>query len=217
MTELLKRFATSVILLPLLIVCFYLSGEILILFLIFFFTLCVYEIFINSKNIKFNLISSFIVVAAFYSSYFLRNESNSSFLILIWCFLITFFSDIGGYVFGKIFKGKKLTKISPNKTYSGSFGSFVFSITSLPILNFYQDTFINLNLINFMSINFLLLTLFLSLICQCGDLLVSYYKRALDIKDISNFLPGHGGVLDRIDGLIFVLIFGYIYFNFIFN
>ena len=217
MTELLKRFATSIILLPLLIVCFYLSGEILILFLFFFLALCVYEIFINSKNIIFNLISSFIVLAAFYSTYFLRNENDNSVLILVWCFLTTFFSDIGGYVIGKTFKGKKLTKISPNKTYSGAFGSFGFSIISLPILNFYQDTFINLNLINFMSIKFLLLTLFLSLICQCGDLLVSYYKRALNIKDISNFLPGHGGVLDRIDGLIFVLIFGYIFTNIVFK
>ena len=118
---------------------------------------------------------------------------------------------------GKTFKGKKLTKISPNKTYSGAFGSFVFSIISLPILNFYQVTLINLNLIDFMSIKFLLLTLFLSLICKCGDLLVSYNKRALNIKDISNFLPGHGGVLDRIDGLIFVLIFGYIFTSIVFN
>ena len=217
MTELLKRFATSIILLPLLIVCFYLSGEILILFLLFFLALCVYEIFINSKNIIFNLVSSFIVLAAFYSAYFLRNENDNSVLILVWCFLTTFFSDIGGYVIGKTFRGKKLTKISPNKTYSGAFGSFVFSIISLPILNFYQDTLINLNLIDFMSIKFLSLTLFLSLICQCGDLLVSYYKRALNIKDISNFLPGHGGVLDRIDGLIFVLIFGYIFTNIVFN
>ena len=217
MTELLKRFATSVILLPLLIVCFYLSGEILILFLFLFLALCVYEIFINSKNIIFNLISSFIVLAAFYSAYFLRNENDNSVLILVWCFLTTFFSDIGGYVFGKTFRGKKLTKISPNKTYTGAFGSFVFSVISLPILNSYQDTLINLNLIDFMSIKFLSLTLFMSLICQCGDLLVSYYKRALNIKDISNFLPGHGGVLDRIDGLIFVLIFGYIFTNIVFN
>jgi len=117
----------------------------------------------------------------------------------------------------KHLRGKKLTKISPNKTYSGAFGSFVFSVISLPILNSYQDTLINLNLIDFMSIKFLSLTLFMSLICQCGDLLVSYYKRALNIKDISNFLPGHGGVLDRIDGLIFVLIFGYIFTNIVFN
>jgi phosphatidate cytidylyltransferase len=217
MTELLKRFATSIILLPLLIVCFYLSGEILILFLFFFLALCVYEIFINSKNIIFNLVSSFIVLVAFYSAYFLRNENDNSVLILVWCFLTTFFSDIGGYVFGKTFKGKKLTKISPNKTYSGAFGSFVFSVISLPILNSYQDTLINLNLIDFYEYkNFYHLLCFMSLICQCGDLLVSYYKRALNIKDISNFLPGHGGVLDRIDGLIFVLIFGYIFSSIVF-
>ena len=100
--------------------------------------------------------------------------------------LICIFSDTGGFVIGNLIGGKKLTKISPNKTYSGAFGSFVFSIISLPILNLYQDILINLNLIDFMSIKFLSLTLFLSLICQCGDLLVSYYKRALRHKNFTS-------------------------------
>jgi phosphatidate cytidylyltransferase len=118
-------------------------------------------------------------------------------------------SDIGGYTFGRIFKGKKLSKISPNKTYSGSLGSLFFSIITLPIFNLFQLSFLNENLINFYQLKYLILTISISVICQLGDLYVSFWKRKIDIKNISNLLPGHGGVLDRIDGLIFVLIFSF--------
>jgi len=126
---------------------------------------------------------------------------------MYWILVSTFLSDIGGYVFGKVFKGKKLTKISPNKTYSGSIGSTIFSIGSIPLLDMLQNIFFNENLINFYQLKYLLLTILISIICQLGDLYVSFWKRKINIKNISNILPGHGGVLDRIDGLIFVLIF----------
>ena len=119
----------------------------------------------------------------------------------------TILSDIGGYIFGKTFGGKKLTKISPNKTYSGALGSLVLSLLSLPILVLIQKNFLNEILINFLQSNFYILTLLTSLIAQMGDIIVSYWKRRFNIKDTGKIFPGHGGVLDRIDGLIFVLIF----------
>jgi phosphatidate cytidylyltransferase len=109
-------------------------------------------------------------------------------------------SDIGGIVFGKFFKGKKLTKISPNKTISGSIGSFVFSISLIP---FFYKSQIDQNFINI-----LLITIIISLTTQLGDLFISLLKRKAKVKDTSDLLPGHGGVLDRIDGIIFAIPLG---------
>ena len=128
---------------------------------------------------------------------------------MYWVLASTFLSDIGGYVFGRVFKGKKLTKISPNKTYSGAIGSIIFSVLSMPVLNLFQQILYNKSMINFFQLKYLLLTILISIICQSGDLYVSFWKRKIKIKNVSNILPGHGGVLDRIDGLIFVLIFSY--------
>jgi len=205
--ELLKRIITSLILLPILFYAMFYSGIYLISLLVLFYTLSIYEIIKNTKNVLFIFFSSLILFFSFYSFYFLRGETESSLIILFWILISTFLSDIGGYIFGKIFKGKKLTKISPNKTYSGAVGSVVFSFQSLYIVNLLQILFFNKQLINFFETNFLIITVFISLICQAGDIFVSFLKRKINIKDISNILPGHGGILDRIDGLIFVLIF----------
>jgi len=128
----------------------------------------------------------------------------------LWILILTFLSDIGGYIFGNILKGRKLTKISPNKTYSGAIGSLILSSLSLPSMSIVQNLFFDELLINFMQVNFFLITILLSIICQLGDLYVSFWKRKINIKNISNILPGHGGLLDRIDGLIFVLISSFI-------
>jgi phosphatidate cytidylyltransferase len=207
MPELLKRFLTSIILLPVFLYCVYLGGKYLLILQLFFYLICFYEIHKNSDSVKFKIISNIILFFAFYSLFSLRGNSNYSLTILLWVLISTFLSDIGGYVFGKIFKGKKLTKISPNKTYSGSFGSLIFSLISLPLINFMQIYFLNELLVDLIDLKFTILTLLISIICQVGDLLISLFKRKLNIKDTGNFLPGHGGVLDRIDGLIFVLIF----------
>ena len=195
-SELLQRIITSLILLPAVIYVTVYSGIYLIIFLSFFYLLCLYEIIKNSKNLIFSLFSCI-----------LRGVSTESLLIIFWILISTFLSDIGGYIFGKIFKGKKLIKISPNKTYSGAIGSIILSCLSLPLMNFFQIYILKNQLINFFGTNFLIITLFLSLVCQSGDIFVSYLKRKINIKNISNILPGHGGILDRIDGLIFVLIY----------
>jgi phosphatidate cytidylyltransferase len=121
-------------------------------------------------------------------------------LYLIYSVLTAILSDIGGLVFGKTFKGKKLTKISPNKTISGSIGSFLFSLLLVPF--FYQE------LITLSILSLIVITLMISLVSQLGDLFISYLKRAAKVKDTSDLLPGHGGFLDRLDGVIFSIPFG---------
>ena len=121
-------------------------------------------------------------------------------LYLIYSVLTAILSDIGGLFFGKTFKGKKLTKISPNKTISGSIGSFLFSLLLVPF--FYQE------LIALSILSLIVITLMISLVSQLGDLFISYLKRAAKVKDTSDLLPGHGGFLDRLDGVIFSIPFG---------
>jgi len=205
--ELFKRIFTSVFLLPILFYVTVYSGIYLISILILFYLLSAYEIFKNTKNILFNLLANILLILSFYSFYYLRDDTTYSLIILFWILISTFLSDIGGYIFGKTFKGKKLTKISPNKTYSGSVGSVIMSCLSLPLLNLSQFFFLDKLLVNFIEYNFLMFTILISFVCQFGDLFVSLLKRIIKIKNTSNMLPGHGGILDRIDGLIFVLIF----------
>jgi len=127
-------------------------------------------------------------------------------IYLLYSVLVAILSDIGGFVFGKIFKGKKLTKISPNKTISGSIGSFVFSLFLIPF--FYEMLMKN----HFLTL--ILITIVISLISQLGDLFISYLKRKAKVKNTSDILPGHGGFLDRIDGIIFAVPAGILLFNF---
>ena len=121
--------------------------------------------------------------------------------------MICVFSDVGGYVFGKTFGGKKLTKISPNKTISGSIGSFISSYIGFFVIYLYFGDllFVRLQIEALVFIPF-----FISLICQLGDLFISYFKRRAKIKNTGNLIPGHGGLLDRIDGSIFALPIGFI-------
>tara|TARA_B110000971_G_C19924798_1_gene461008 strand:- start:24 stop:695 length:672 start_codon:yes stop_codon:yes gene_type:complete len=205
--ELLKRILTTIFLLPILFYSMVYSGSYLVVLLILFYFLSMYEIIKNTKNILFIFFASILLILSFYSFYFLRGDTQYSLIILFWILASTFLSDIGGYIFGKIFKGKKLTKISPNKTYSGAIGSIILSCSSLLLINSLQVFFLNKLLINFLELNFLFFTILISFVCQLGDLFASFLKRKINIKNISNILPGHGGVLDRIDGLIFVLIF----------
>ena len=136
---------------------------------------------------------------------FLQNQPNISWN-LIFIISICILSDIGGFIFGKFFKGKKLTKISPNKTYSGMIGSFILSITFCVIYSY------TISFVDFKTI--FLLTILISFICQIGDLFISFLKRKAKIKDTGDLLPGHGGVLDRIDGILLALPSGIILINY---
>jgi phosphatidate cytidylyltransferase len=148
----------------------------------------------------YKILSLFYLSGLVYLIFAIESEYSNLKIYLLYSVLVSILSDIGGLVCGKIFKGKKLTKISPNKTISGSIGSFIFSM--LPILFFYETQ------IDDPLLNLFLITISISLISQLGDLFISFLKRKAKVKDTSDLLPGHGGVLDRIDGIIFAIPLG---------
>jgi len=167
--------------------------------------------FVLKINYKYLLISAVVFIYIFfifgqYSYEVYRLESPTFFLYLV---SICFLTDIGGYVFGKTIGGRKLTKISPNKTISGTIGSFVFSI--LPLIVFSNLSNIDLEF----TLKNIIFVLLVSLVSQSGDLFISYLKRKAKIKDTGNILPGHGGALDRVDGIVFALPFSYFLLKFI--
>ena len=206
--ELEKRLLSSLILIPIAIF-FIIQGSIFFgFFLSILFIATSYEwLKMSKKNDLLKFLGIIFLLFSFYAAFEIREYKNyKSFLFIV---IVCIFTDIGGYIFGKIFKGPKLIKISPNKTYAGVFGSFLLSlIAGLIYLNYFGKKEITNpdNLIIF------LLILFISLISQIGDLVISYFKRKAKLKDTGKILPGHGGLLDRIDGLIFVFPTIYILF-----
>ncbi len=196
-----KRLLSSFILIPIAIF-FIIQGSVFFtFFLSILFLASSYEWFnMSKKNILLKLSGIIFLLFSFYTAFELREKySFESFLVII---VICIFTDIGGYVFGKIFKGPKLTKISPQKTYSGVIGSFLLSLVAgLIFINYLSEGMINLNT---NTLNVFLLILLISLISQLGDLIISYFKRKAKLKNTGKILPGHGGLLDRIDGMIFV-------------
>ena len=216
--ELKKRLTTSVLLLSLLFLMFYYSF-ILIISLIIIALISWIEFYgliskILKKENKKNRILRFIykAISLAYLSilvYFILivNSTNNELEVFIfYSILISIMSDIGGLVIGRIFKGKMLTKISPKKTISGSIGAFIFSLTLIP---FFISEFINISLIPL-----IIITMIISLTSQLGDLFISLLKRKAKVKDTSDLLPGHGGVLDRIDGIIFSIPVGFLTLNY---
>ena len=207
-----KRILTSIPLIALLIGMF-LYSYIMIVSLIIIAIISWIEFYaLISKILKKNILKDkfFRFICKFLSLFYLsglvylifaiESEYSNLKIYLLYSVLVSILSDIGGLVCGKIFKGKKLTKISPNKTISGSIGSFIFSM--LPIPFFYKTQ------IDDPLLNLFLITIFISLISQLGDLFISFLKRKAKVKDTSDLLPGHGGVLDRIDGIIFAIPLG---------
>ena len=202
--EIVKRVASSIVLLPAVIYIIY-NGSILFnLFLIFCLITSIKELFNLTKITPIRLFGIFFLLISLYSVYcFKYNFENLNYLYLV--LLICIGTDIGGYLFGKFFKGPKLTEISPNKAYSGVLGSYIISIISSFI---FLDSQIIENTIS-LSGETLIFILLVSTISQIGDLLISYLKRMSNIKDTGNIIPGHGGLLDRIDGMIFAFPFSY--------
>ena len=216
MTNLQKRIFTSIIALPLSLFFIFKGGYFLLFFLLSIFFVANYEMFSVFRKKTTILFLDLILILSLYSIYYLSDLNEISFYILLWIIILVVCSDVGGYVFGKIFKWKKLTKISPRKTLSGVFGSFLFSLFSVFIANamFSSSQVIP---IDFLDPKFFFLAIIFSLIAQMGDLTISYFKRIEKVKDTGKILPGHGGILDRIDGLMFVviLVFVLIYFHII--
>ena len=197
-----KRLLSSLILIPITIF-FIIQGSVFFtFFLSILFLATSYEwLKMSKKNNLLKLLGIIFLFFSFYTSFYIRE--NSGLIYFLFIIIVCIFTDIGGYVFGKIFKGPKLTNISPNKTYAGVFGSFLFSIIAgLIFIKYYVAFGSNITDDQFFI---LLLILFISFISQIGDLIISYFKRKAKLKDTGKILPGHGGLLDRIDGLIFVL------------
>ena len=206
MSNLNKRVLTSVIVLPLSMYFIIMGGNFIVSFLYAILILANFEAFsVFKKKLSIIFLDSILVIALL-SVLHLRNDTASSFVLLIWIIILTISSDIGGYLFGKIFKWKKFTNVSPNKTLSGVIGSFIFSLLSLFLLGFIINLLFNLDFSFILKIKYFFLILIFSLACQIGDLIVSYFKRLEKIKDTGKFLPGHGGIFDRIDGLMFSVI-----------
>jgi len=198
--ELQKRIFSSIILIPIAVFFTFQGSIYFIFFLSLLFVATSYEwIMMCKEKYLMNFFGNIFLIFSFFSAFYIRE--NIGLLFFLFIILICIFTDIGGYVFGKVFKGPKLTKISPNKTYSGVFGSFLISLSAG--LFFLQYT--NTDFLGNDSSKILLAILFISLISQLGDLIISYFKRKAKLKNTGNILPGHGGLLDRIDGMIFVI------------
>ena len=208
MKELPKRIFTSIFLLILLISAFY-NKYILIVLLVLLSIVAWIEFnsliskIVNKNNfliLFLNTISLIYLVC--FSSIVFEGFTGDYKIYMLLVFLICIFSDIGGFVFGKFFKGRKLTKISPNKTLSGSIGSFILSLLLVP---FFYYNFETHEILSKKLEYYIFFVILISLACQLGDIFISYLKRKAKVKDTGNLLPGHGGLLDRIDGMLLAI------------
>ena len=204
--EIINRIISSVILIPL-VLFFTIKGSWFFNFLVLVCLLITsYEWHIMTKKKKYYYLGFIFLILSFLSALFLRNNFIHDFILVI---LICIFTDIGGFVFGKIFKGPKLTKISPNKTYSGAIGSYFLSIVSVLLyVNYYGNYWCGSACPS--ENKLLIITLLISTISQIGDLTISFFKRKSKIKNTGKIIPGHGGLLDRIDGMLFAIPFTFL-------
>ena len=208
-----KRVLTSLVILPLSVYFIVMGGYYIVSFLYAILILGNYEVFSVFKKKLSIIFLDIILVVTLLSILHLRNDTLSSFVLLTWLITITICSDIGGYIFGKIFKWKKFTSISPNKTISGSLGSFIFSLLSVFLISFIFQIISGMDSNFFIKPKYFIMAIILSLAAQLGDLSISYLKRIEKIKDTGKLLPGHGGIFDRVDSLMFVVIVGLIFYK----
>ena len=203
--EFIKRLLSSIILIPLALFLIF-DGKFLFNFFIFlFFLITCYEWYMMRNKKSYYFLGFIFLVISFYSIYNLRNNFIGEYSYLLLITIICISTDIGGYLFGKLLKGPKLTKISPNKTFSGMMGSFLLPII---LLYFFSET-INFDYSYKINLEIITFTILVSAVSQFGDITVSYFKRVSNIKDTGKIIPGHGGLLDRIDGMIFAYPFSY--------
>ena len=209
--ELKKRILSSIILMPI-VIFLIINGSFLFNFLIsicFFITL--YEWHKMTRKNSYYLPGILFLSISFYTVYQIRtNLTESEYGYFMFILLICISTDLGGYIFGKIFKGPKLTNISPKKTFSGLIGGYLLSIVILII--FFKSGF-NTFQEDELSFGIFIVILLISTISQLGDITISYFKRLSKIKDTGKIIPGHGGLLDRIDGMIFAFPFSYLIFK----
>lgn len=202
--EFLKRVISSLILLPFALVIIIKGSIYFNIFLLVLFLISSYEWSNISRNKFYNIYGYLFLIVSFYCVYELRFNFGSTYLTFIFITIICVLTDIGGYIFGKFFKGPKLTKYSPNKTYSGLIGSFLLPMCFIPF-SIYYDLY-NLDHL----LNLIIFILIISATSQFGDISISYFKRESKVKDTGKIIPGHGGLLDRIDGMLFAFPIAYL-------
>ncbi len=215
--ELQKRILSSLVLFPISFF-FIIKGT---YFFIFFILIClavsIYEWNHMSNRKAYKIPGIIFLILSFYSVFFFRNEFYGDYLYFIMILFICIFTDIGGYVFGKFFKGPKLTKISPKKTYSGVAGGYLSSIIFVTLFFNNFDFISELTKIEVtpqeLSFENFILIIYISTASQFGDIIVSFFKRKSNIKDTGKIIPGHGGLLDRIDGMIFAYPAAYLIYK----
>ena len=205
-SEIFKRIISSIILIPLSVFVIANGSILFILFLLLCFLICSYEWYKMVNQFSILSIGVVYLILAFISAYNIREDSNLGFNFVLFILIVCIATDIGGYIFGKIFKGPKLTKISPNKTYSGMIGSYFFALITVLILLNIKFVSIPFNF----TLNLVILVICISTVSQFGDLTISFFKRFFKVKDTGNIIPGHGGLLDRLDGMIFAFPFSYL-------
>ncbi len=206
--ELLKRILTSLIFIPLALFSIIKGSFFFVFFLSVLFLISSIEWTNMSKKVEFKFFGIFFLLFSFYSTYILFEKNLINFLLIL---IICVSTDVGGYIFGNLLKGPKLTKISPNKTYSGMLGGFLSAIIfGYLFMSNYDYVFIKNQNNDLYNLLLIVMILIISAVSQVGDLIISFYKRKSKIKNTGSILPGHGGLLDRIDGMIFVFPFVYI-------
>ena len=203
--ELIKRILSSIVLIPVALF-FIIKGSFLFIFFISTcFCIISYEWHMMRKKKSYYFLGFLFLIFSFVTIYELRFANyiiGKDYMWILIILIVCVATDVGGYIFGKIFKGPKLTKFSPNKTYAGMFGGYILSLIALS----FSFQYFKLEL----SIEWLLFTLLVSSVSQLGDIIISYFKRLSKIKDTGKIIPGHGGLLDRVDGMIFAFPFAYI-------
>ena len=199
--ELTKRILSSIVLIPITLFFIIKGSYLFIFFILICLSAIIYEWHMMSKKKPYRIFGFIFLFLSFYSICKLRIDNDYWFLLSVTIICVS--TDIGGYVFGKIFRGPKLTKFSPNKTYAGMTGGYLLSIISAIFLDNFNEEF---------QIKWFIIVILISTISQLGDIIISYFKRLSKIKDTGKIIPGHGGLLDRVDGMIFAYPFSYLIF-----
>jgi phosphatidate cytidylyltransferase len=214
-SEITKRMLSSIILIPIALFFIIKGSFFFIFFMAIFFIVTAYEWHSLSKKKTYQIPGLIFLIISIYLTIIFRGNTDSELFIFLVTILICVSTDIGGYVFGKIFKGPKINKkISPSKTYAGSIGGYFLSI--ILVYFFVQNSFLIDNDLHTFGKDIFLWVLLISTISQIGDFIVSFFKRKSKVKNTGSILPGHGGLLDRTDGMLFALPFSYFFLNFIF-
>ena len=204
--ELLKRIISSIVLLPLILFIIIKGSYYFNIFVILCMFISIFEWLKIVKSNKYKFFGILFLIISFVTIYKLRNILSGEYFYLLFVTIVCISTDLGGFIFGKLIKGPKLTKLSPNKTYSGMLGSFILTIILTYL--FFKSDFLN-NSYNF-TIEVMIFSIVISVVSQLGDIFISYFKRISKIKDTGKIIPGHGGLLDRIDGMIFAYPFSYL-------